>query len=779
MTTSNDTNEAALTETINIVPVQGIFTEDHQLVTLIGPAGVPFSTAPSGNFNNVTITNSTFNGGTIGLTTPVTNAAITNLALTTGTISSTPSSSTDLVNKAYVDSVSQGLQLLQPAAVATTTNLASLSGLLTIDSYTVTAGQRVLVKDQTSAQFNGVYVAASGAWTRATDTDTYAELQNIYLFVSNGTTNAGTAWGTTNHGTGTIDVTPINWVQIQNTAIYTAGTGLTLAANQFSITNTGVTATNYGSATQVGTFTVNAQGQLTTAGNTTITPAVGSITGLGTNVATWLATPTSANLAAAVTNETGSGSLVFATSPTLVTPALGTPSSGNLSSCTGYTAANISGTISIAGGGTGQTTATTAFNALSPIIAAGDLIIGDGTNSATRLAIGSNGYVLTSNGTTATWVAQTTSVSSFSAGTTGFTPSTATTGAVTLAGTLNVANGGTGVTSSSGASSVVLRDSNQNITANAFFAGFTSIAASGTQINLTASSSPVYLITGSGGQTIKLPDATTLLKGSIFSFNNNQTSGAINVNNNAGTLIASIPSGGYVTVVLTDNATSSGTWDRHDQSPSNVSWSTNTFDYPGSITSSTWNGATIAINRGGTNGTATPTAGGAAYGTGTAYAFTAAGTSGQVLTSNGASAPTWTTPTAYATVTDDTTTNSTFYPLFANQTTGNLSTEYTSSTKFQYNPSTGVLTSTSFTGAGTGLTGTATSLSIGGSSASATTATNATNVGITDDTSTNAVVYPVWVTASTGNLPSKVTSTKLKFNPSTGALTASQLIIAP
>ena len=62
---------------------------------------------------------------------------------------------------------------------------------------------------------------------------------------------------------------------------------------------------------------------------------------LGTNVATFLATPTSANLAAAITNETGSGSLVFATSPTLVTPLLGTPTSGTLTSCTGYSVKNL------------------------------------------------------------------------------------------------------------------------------------------------------------------------------------------------------------------------------------------------------------------------------------------------------------------------------------------------------------------------------------------------------------------------------------------------------
>jgi hypothetical protein len=62
-------------------------------------------------------------------------------------------------------------------------------------------------------------------------------------------------------------------------------------------------------------------------------------------------------------------------------------------------------------------------------------------------------------------------------------------------------------------------------------------------------------------------------------------------------------------------------------------------------------------------------------------------------------------------------------------------------------------------------------VSIDGSAGSATNATNATNIGITDDTSTNADYYPVWVTSTTGNLPAKVSSTKLKFNPSTGVMT--------
>jgi hypothetical protein len=196
---------------------------------------------------------------------------------------------------------------------------------------------------------------------------------------------------------------------------------------------------------------------------------------------------------------------------------------------------------------------------------------------------------------------------------------------------------------------------------------------------------------------------------------------------------------------------------------------------------------------------------------GTLAASGVTGTTGQVLQSNGTSAPTWVTPVAYATVTDDTTTNGTRYPLFANQTSGSLTTVFAASTKYQFNPSTGVLTATGFAGLATGLTGLPageltgiipstvlgnSSLHIGtttialnrtsasqsltgvsidgsaGSAASATNATNATNFAVTDDTTTNADYFPVWVTNSTGNLPARVSSTKLKFNPSTGIFTA-------
>jgi hypothetical protein len=115
------------------------------------------------------------------------------------------------------------------------------------------------------------------------------------------------------------------------------------------------------------------------------------------------------------------------------------------------TAANVTGVVAIANGGSGQTTASAAFNALSPITATGDLILGTGVNTASRLPIGSNGYLLSSDGTTASWQpAPAGGVTTFDAGTTGLTPATATTGAISLAGTLVVGNGGTGATTLTG-----------------------------------------------------------------------------------------------------------------------------------------------------------------------------------------------------------------------------------------------------------------------------------------------------------------------------------------
>ena len=103
---------------------------------------------------------------------------------------------------------------------------------------------------------------------------------------------------------------------------------------------------------------------------------------------------------------------------------------------------------------------------------------------------------------------------------------------------------------------------------------------------------------------------------------------------------------------------------------------------------------TLAIANGGTNSTATATAGGIGYGTGTAHAYSAAGTTGQVLTANGSGAPTWSTPAGGVTLANDTATASNLYPTFAAATSGSVSTVYTGNAKLLYKPSTGEFQST-------------------------------------------------------------------------------------
>jgi hypothetical protein len=673
----------AVTQTINFVPVQGVFAPEptYALQYFVGPAGTPFY-GPA-------------------------NASFTNISTVTGTITTTPVGDTDIANKAYVDSVAQGLDIKASCVYSTTGNI-TLSGLGTQAGgdwpSTLTAGDRVLVKNQSSSQFNGIYVAAAGTWARSADMNVWAEVPSAFTFIQTGTTLADTGWVCTANKGGTIDVTAMPWSQFSGAGSYLAGTGLTLTGNTFSITNTGVTATAYGSASNVGTFTVNAQGQITTAANVSIAIAASQITS---------GTIDTARISGSYTGITGLGTL------------------------TGLTVTNpISGSI------TGNAaTATSATNLAGGTV--GAIPYQTGSSTTTFLSAGANGQVLTLAGGIPSWATPT-------VGTVTSVAQTFTGGIISVGGSPITTNGTLALTVAGTSGGIPY------FTSTSAWASSALLAANALMVGGGAGVAPSTVTTGTGVVT------------------------ALGVN--TGSAGAFVVNGGAL------GTPSSGT-----------------------VTNLT---GTAAIN---ITGTASNLAGGAAAsipyqsaaGT-TAFLASSAGDANKVLQSNGTSAPSWVIPTAYATVTDDTTTNAVRYPLFANQTTGNLTTNYVSSTKYNFNPSTGLLTATGFSGSGASLTslpagqlsGTipsgvlgnsslyigTTSIALNRSSASqsltgvnidgsagsattATTATNATNVAITDDTSTATDMYPTWVTTTTGNLPMKVSSTKLKFNPSTGVLT--------
>jgi len=819
-------NEVANTSRINIVPVQGVFDPEPTFAIqyFVGPAGTPFFAPISPIQSGLTITNSTIDSSVIGGITPA--AAF----FTTAQVAASPTADQDVANKSYVDSVAQGLDI-KASCLYTTTNNITLSGLGTQAGgdwpSTLTAGSRILVKNQTNQAENGIYAASSTGWTRTSDLNNWSEVPGAFTFIEDGATLSATGWVTTAGSTGTIGVTNMPWTQFSGAGTYTAGNGLQLISNQFSVKLNGTTLDASSSGLRIST---------TYAGQTSIT-TLGTI---GTGV--WEATDVAvlhggtgasdaagarANLSAAVLGANNDITSLSAITGSIATPTyiqfnttqnpLPTDATGRIY----YDYTDQFQTLSFQmNGNVVQRIGEEQFYRIKcqGAIAKGQVVSFAGTlgssgglvgKAATGLTKDQAQYVLgvaAESGNNNDWIFVVSFGEVKNINTTGgaenwvqgdelyYNP--AVTGGLTkikpavpnaivlMAAVVNVgtSNGILFVRVTYGS---VLGGTDGNVQFgtlnnldvlqyNGTGQYWTNVPASGLSVSFATTA-------GSAGSASTAGTATNLAGG---------TTGALPYQSGVGaTTFLNL---GTATHILTAGASA-------------PQWTD-----PTTITVGNATNATNAV-------TATNLAGGAAasipYQTGagaTSFIGSVAGDAGKVLQSNGTSAPSWVTPVAYATVTDDTTTNATRYPLFANQTSGDITTLFSASTKYQFNPSTGILTATGFSGSGANLTnlpagqlsgtipsgvlgnsslfiGTTsialnrssasqslTGVSIDGSAGSATTAgtaTNANNIAITDDTSTNADYFPVWVTNSTGNLPARVTSTKLKFNPSSGAMT--------
>jgi hypothetical protein len=307
-------------------------------------------TAASGTstFNNVTISGALdMDSGTsatiTGLATPtnssdaatkgyVDTADALKLNLTGGTLSGalamgtnkitglgTPTADADAVTKSYVDAIAQGIDAKASVVAASTANL-TLSGAQTIDGISVIAGDRVLVKDQTTTANNGIYLCASGSWTRTTDADTYAELVAAYTFVEGGTVNANNGFICTIPTSGTLGSTSITFAQFSGAGQVTAGTGMSktgntlnvntassarivVGADEIDLAATGVTASTYKSVT------VDIYGRITSGTNPT------TISGFGiTDAYTKTEVDTSLSAKLSTTGGTMSGAIAMGTS---------------------------------------------------------------------------------------------------------------------------------------------------------------------------------------------------------------------------------------------------------------------------------------------------------------------------------------------------------------------------------------------------------------------------------------------------------------------------------
>ena len=290
------------------------------------------------------------------------------------TISNAPSAAGDAATKGYVDSVCQGLDCKFSVRVATTANI-TLSGTQTIDGVAVIAGDRVLVKNQSTGSQNGIYVVAAGAWSRAADADTSAEVTSgLFTFVSEGTVNASSGWVLTTPDPITLGTTSLTFTQFSGAGQIVDGAGLSKSGNTLSV-NVDDTSIEINSdalrvkSTWVGQTSLTTLGTITTGvwQGTAIAVAYGG-TGVSTAAANLVfAGPTSGGSAAPAFRVLVAGDIPNLDAAKITT---GTFNAARLPTHSHSAADITSGTLAIARGGTGV--ATTPAN--------GQLLIGNGTD---------------------------------------------------------------------------------------------------------------------------------------------------------------------------------------------------------------------------------------------------------------------------------------------------------------------------------------------------------------------------------------------------------------
>lgn len=147
-------------------------------------------------------------------------------------------SANDAVNYGQLQAVLAGRQFKDGVRAATTANI-TLSGTQTIDGISVVVGDRVLVKDQSTGAQNGIYVVASGAWSRATDADNTSVDSEVKtgmsVFVSEGTANADKIFSLTTNGAITLGTTALTFATTGAGTSYTQGTGISISGSVISI----------------------------------------------------------------------------------------------------------------------------------------------------------------------------------------------------------------------------------------------------------------------------------------------------------------------------------------------------------------------------------------------------------------------------------------------------------------------------------------------------------------------------------------------------------------